>query len=47
MMDYNTRLRLEKTQLKVIQKSSVIDVALDVRFETPNGFNKAFKKSLG
>lgn len=47
MMEYITRLRLEKAQLKVIQKSSIIDIALDVGFETPNGFNKAFKKIFG
>jgi AraC family transcriptional regulator len=46
-MEYITRLRLEKAQLKVIQKSSIIDVALDVGFETPNGFNKAFKRIFG
>ncbi len=45
--DYVTRLRLEKAQLKVIQKTSIIDVALDVGYETPNGFNKAFKKTFG
>jgi len=47
MVEYITRLRLEKAQLKVIQKCSIIDVALDVGFETPNGFNKAFKKIFG
>jgi len=45
--DYITRLRLEKAQLKIIQKTSIIDVALDVGYETPNGFNKAFKKTFG
>lgn len=45
--DYVTRLRLEKAQLKVIQETSIIDVALDVGYETPNGFNKAFKKTFG
>lgn len=47
IIDYITRLRLEKAQLKVIQKISIIDVALDVGYETPNGFNKAFKKTFG
>lgn len=45
--DYIIRLRLEKSQFKIIQKVSVINVALDVGYETPNGFNKAFKKVFG
>lgn len=47
LTDYITRLRLEKVQVKVVQKSSIIDLALGVGYETPNGFNKAFKKSFG
>lgn len=32
--DYIIRLRLEKSQFKIIQKVSVINVALDVGYET-------------
>jgi AraC family transcriptional regulator len=47
IIEYITRLKLEKAQLKVMHKNLIIDVALDVGFETPNGFNKAFKKIFG
>ena len=47
VIDYMTRLRLEKSQFKIIQNNSMINVALDIGYETPNGFNKAFKKIFG
>lgn len=46
VIDYMTRLRLEKSQFKIIQNNSMINVALDIGYETPNGFNKAFKKNI-
>jgi len=47
IMDYILRLRIEKSSFKLVQYSSIIDVALDVGYKTPNGFNKAFKKLFG
>jgi AraC family transcriptional regulator len=47
VMDYIIRLRLERAQFLVIQKSSLIDLSLDVGYKTPNGFNKAFRKTFG
>ncbi len=45
VMSYNSRLRLENASLKMINADkSIIEVALEAGFETPNGFNKAFKK---
>ncbi|MCH9739569.1 MAG: AraC family transcriptional regulator [Epsilonproteobacteria bacterium] len=47
-MAYASRLRLEKSTLKMIsQEKSIIEVALASGFKTPNGFNKAFKKIFG
>jgi len=47
VMDYILRLRIEKSSFKLVQDNSIIDVAYDVGYQTPNGFNKAFKKLFG
>jgi len=47
VMEYIIRLRLEKGALKLFQTNLTIDVALDIGYQTPNGFNKAFKKVFG
>lgn len=45
VMSYSSRLRLENASLKMINANkSIIEVALEAGYETPNGFNKAFKK---
>lgn len=45
-ISYISRLRLEKASLAVMltHEKSMIEIALDAGFQTPNGFNKAFKK---
>jgi AraC-like DNA-binding protein len=44
-ISYVSRLKLEKASSKIIDKNkSIIEIALDTGYETPNGFNKAFKK---
>lgn len=44
-ISYAARLRMERASLNVITSDkSIIEIALDAGFETPNGFNKAFKK---
>ncbi len=48
VISYYTRLRVEIASLKVINcDKSIIEVALEAGYETPNGFNKAFKKIFG
>ncbi len=48
VISYATRLRLEKASLKMMNNDrSIIQIALEAGFETPNGFNKAFKKIFG
>ena len=48
LISYTSRLRLEKASLKVIDcDKSIIEIALEAGYETPNGFNKAFKKIFG
>lgn len=48
VMAYTHRLRLEGSSHEVgIGKKPMIDVALDVGFQTPTGFLKAFKKHFG
>jgi len=45
IISYVSRLRLEKALLKIISNNkSIIEIAFEAGFETPNGFNKAFKK---
>ncbi len=45
VISYTTRLRLEKASFKMINiNKSIIEIAFEAGFETPNGFNKAFKK---
>lgn len=45
VISYASRLRLEKASFKmIIANKSIIEIALETGFETPNGFNKAFKK---
>lgn len=46
VMSYVSRLRLERASSDVIVSvdRSIIEIALDAGFSTPNGFNKAFKK---
>ncbi len=45
VMSYSSRLRIKKASADIINsEKSIIAIALDVGFETPNGFNKAFKK---
>ncbi|MCF6330585.1 MAG: AraC family transcriptional regulator [Sulfurimonas sp.] len=48
VISYYTRLRVEIASLKVMSyNKSIIEVALEAGYETPNGFNKAFKKIFG
>ncbi len=47
VIDYIKRLKLEKTSSKIIKQEPIIDIALDVGYETPSSFNKAFKKLFG
>lgn len=48
VISYTTRLRVKKASLMVLDNQrSIIEVALDVGYQTPNGFNKAFKKIFG
>ena len=48
VMAYTHRLRLEGSSQEVgIGRKAMIDVALDVGFQTPTGFLKAFKKHFG
>ncbi len=45
IISYVSRLRLERASFKVMSADkSIIEIAFDAGFETPNGFNKAFKK---
>ena len=45
IISYVSRLRLEKALLGIISNNkSISDIAFEAGFETPNGFNKAFKK---
>jgi len=45
VISYATRLRIERATLKMMNNDrSIIQIALEAGFETPNGFNKAFKK---
>lgn len=45
VMSYSSRLRVKKASSEIINsENSIIAIALDVGFETPNGFNKAFKR---
>ena len=47
-ISYVTKLRLQRATLHVLDcDKSIIEIALDAGFETPNGFNKAFKKIFG
>ena len=48
VMTYATRLRIERASQHVTHEDkSILDVALDAGFETPAGFNKAFKRRFG
>ncbi|RXK10022.1 hypothetical protein CRV05_06495 [Halarcobacter bivalviorum] len=45
VMSYALRLKINKASTNIINtKNSIIEIAFDIGFETPNGFNKAFKK---
>ena len=45
VMSYASKLRIKQASSHIINsKKSIIEIALDIGFETPNGFNKAFKK---
>ena len=48
VMAYTTRLRLERaSQRLTIKDSNMLEIALDSGFETPAGFNKAFRRCFG
>lgn len=48
VISYATRLKLEKASLQVtLHNKSIIEIALEAGYYTPNGFNKAFKKIFG
>ena len=48
VISYATRLRLERASLQVaVHNKSIIEIALEAGYDTPNGFNKAFKKIFG
>ena len=48
VMSYTTRLRLEAASIEIgLGNKPIIDVALNVGFQTPTGFLKAFKKRFG
>lgn len=45
VMSYASKLRIKQASSSIINsEKSIIEIALDIGFETPNGFNKAFKK---
>jgi AraC family transcriptional regulator len=47
VMDYVTRLKIEKSSFELIGEKSIIDIAFNFGYKTPTGYNKAFKKSFG
>ena len=47
-MTYASKLRIKQASSSIINsEKSIIEIALDIGFETPNGFNKAFKNWAG
>lgn len=45
IMSYASKLKINRASFNIINsKKSIIEIALDIGFETPNGFNKSFKK---
>lgn len=48
VISYSTKLRLQRASLAVLNSErSILEVALEAGYETPNGFYKAFKKIFG